>query len=150
MSLPTDADVNEAVRERRKEENWQFAFNVNRSPWTTDETKKRHQNAARRHPPDAQRRAGDRILKSRTLYERQKPVFDAPDKARGLLAVITDVNNTEQTTKKVIGSLSKNPRAARRHYDAVSGSFLSRVNTFTFKRPFRSKDYQNKKSLFTR
>ena len=107
---PTDAEVN-ATFEDQKEDNWQFAFNVNRSPWTADETKK----------DIKMRLAATRLTlkdvpvqdsEMQETYKKQAPLFDTPDKARGSLAVIADPAQTQQTTREVIALLSKNPPVA--------------------------------------
>ena len=139
---PTDAEVNEAF-DTQKEDNWQFAFNVNRSPWTTDETKK----------DIKMRLAATRLTlkdvpvqdsEMKELYGKQAPLFDTPDKARGSLAVVTDPTKTQE----VITLLSKNPPVAPA---AIMTQFPQQVifigneYKFTFKRFFQFKgNYQNK------
>ena len=143
---PTDADVNEAF-ETQKEDNWQFAFNVNRSPWTTDETKKdikMRLSATRLTLKDVP--VADSEIKE--LYDKQAAAFDTPDKARGQLAVIADPTNTQQTMQEVVTLLSKNPPvapAAIMTQFPQKVFFLGNEYKFTFKRPFQYKGaYPNK------
>ena len=146
---PTDAEINEAF-ETQKEDDWQFAFNVNRSPWTTDETKKdlkMRLSATRLTLKDIP--VQDTEIKE--LYEKQPAAFDTPDKARGNLAVIADPTTTQQTMQEVITLLGKTPAVAPA---AIMSQFPQKVffigneYKFTFKRPFQFKgDYQNKKLI---
>ena len=140
--LPTDAEVNEAF-DNQKEDNWQYAFSVNRNPWLADENKK----------DIKMKLAATRLVlkdipvqdsEMKEVYEKQAPLFDTPDKARGSLAIITDPTKAQE----VLTLLSKNPPVAPA---AIMTQFPNQVFfignelKFTFKRPFQYKGaYQNK------
>ena len=146
---PTEAEINEAF-ETQKEDNWQFAFNVNRSPWTTDETKKdlKMKLAATRLTLKDVPVADSEIKEA---YDKQPAVFDTFDKAKGQLAVIADAVNTQQTTQEVITLLSKNPPvapAAIMTQYPQKVFFIGNEYKFTFKRPFQfTGNYQNKRLI---
>ncbi len=152
---PTEADVNDTF-ETQKEDNWQFAFNVNRSPWTSDETKK---DIKMRIEATNLTLNGIKVEDSeiQEAYTKQAPLFDTPDKAIGSLAVISepglkdpaqDLERIKATTQQVITNLGKTPPVSPA---AIMSQFQNQVffigndYKYTFKRYFQFKgNYPNK------
>ncbi|MCS6775144.1 MAG: hypothetical protein RMJ43_05535 [Chloroherpetonaceae bacterium] len=132
--LPTQQEVEEEFA-RRREENWQFARQVDMNPWMAGEMKKQIQEELAK----IRLMAKDVPVTEEEMREeyRQNPMrYDTPNKARVNLAVVLDasiIGEVRQLLQKKDPPVS--PTVIMSQY-VNKVVFLGHENRFTFMQPF--------------